>query len=363
MEKSFEEFKGKLGGFGEFTAEIGKLVPEWSERRDCNGALRRQIDFIEHEDQPFYATPRFLKSLNRRFGISNKTYNYFTPEEVFGRVQELHPKTEVRVVHDGDDLLAVSNPIRAYVNAEALCDVLTGLTATPCENLLYSKGVVRTTHRMKDAGWEIGGDFFAQTFTLSTPIDGYGLPSIYLSMLRQVCENGLIAHAPTFRSEIQTGTKDDRPEIPLGRALRSFNNEEGYQALRQRMESARSTLASVHEVQGLKKAVEHACRDDIDDEDLLRIDSRMSRKTGDVVRIYNVASPEAITAKRQHLLKMRCSVYDLFNMATEMTSHHRGLLADSSPIHAWVGTTIASEYDLEGGKFDVPAAQPLYMNN
>jgi len=44
-----------------------------------------------------------------------------------------------------------------------------------------------------------------------------------LSMLRLVCENGMVAMAPAFRSAIQLGQREDAPEIPLQRAIASFD--------------------------------------------------------------------------------------------------------------------------------------------
>ena len=48
------------------------------------------------------------------------------------------------------------------------------------------------------------------------------------------------------------------------------------------------------------------------------------------------------------MLPMDCSVYDLITFATEVTTHHQDKLLSGRQIHAWVGQTLSTEYDLEG---------------
>ena len=52
--------------------------------------------------------------------------------------------------------------------------------------------------------------------------------------------NGMIGYAPAFRTHISIG-RDPLAGIegPVGRAMDSFSHEEGYAALRDRLESAR----------------------------------------------------------------------------------------------------------------------------
>ena len=84
----------------------------------------------------------------------------------------------------------------------------------------------------------MSGDSFQNKFIIETPIDGYGRPSVYLSMLRLICSNGMVGYSPTFRSELATGKGENGVSFVLERVLEGFNNEDGYAALRQRFESA-----------------------------------------------------------------------------------------------------------------------------
>src|SRR5438445_155010 len=86
-----------------------------------------------------------------------------------------------------------------------------------------------------------------------TALDGYGRPSVYLSLLRLVCSNGAVGYSPAFRSELSVGRGDDGVAFALTRVLDGFNNEDGYAALRQRFESAAKSWASVNEAQKLYK--------------------------------------------------------------------------------------------------------------
>jgi hypothetical protein len=60
-----------------------------------------------------------------------------------------------------------------------------------------------------------------------------------------------------------------------------------------------------------------------------------------------VASSQAIGTKKQRMLPMDCTVYDLLTIATEITTHRRGQLTQPRLLHAWVGQTLATEFDLE----------------
>src|SRR5262249_57426623 len=103
--------------------------------------------------------------------------------------------------------------------------------------------------------FEVGGDGFQNKFVLDTPIDGFGRPSVYLSLLRLICSNGAVGYSPAFRSELSVGRGNDGVAFALTRVLDGFNNEDGYAALRQRFESATKSWASGNEVSKLYKGL------------------------------------------------------------------------------------------------------------
>ena len=116
------------------------------------------------------------------------------------------------------------------------------------------------TRRACGGDFQVAGDSFQNKFVIDTPIDGFGRPSVYLSLLRLICSNGAVGYSPAFRSELSVGKGDDGVAFALTRVLDGFNNEDGYAALRQRFESATKSWASVNEVNRLYKAADAAAQ-------------------------------------------------------------------------------------------------------
>ena len=154
------------------------------------------------------------------------------------------------------------------------------------EDVEYDGGVVTSTYTPTSGEhlFKIGPDAFYNRFMLETPMDGYGKPSIYLMMLRQVCSNGAVAYAPAFRTEITVG---DNPEYNLERALQSFDSDEGYSALRQRFEASQLAPASLWECLRLHKRLKG-----LNDKDAIKA---FDKVVGDIYNHYGVANLDAIS--------------------------------------------------------------------
>jgi hypothetical protein len=282
--------------------------------------------------------------------------------------------------HTGESrLLAASSPTRAILRHDDLMDTLDSYEG---ENVRYGDGVVESTHVPRIGGnvFDIGGDKMCNRFVVSAPIDGYGLPSIYLSLLREICSNGMVGYSPTFRSTLALGRGEDNAVYSIVRALDGFSSDEGYAALRQRFESAAKSWASVAEAQSLYRIVTRILPhgefrwqsqnsteliravdsaggstqpiESTETGGVSRVDARVPvlaafhRMTGDVSQIYGLANVDALSAKRQRALPVNCRVYDLLNFASELATHHTSGSA-SRVVQAWIGTLISREYDLE----------------
>lgn len=330
------------------------------------------------QGEPIIPTNRFWTSLFARYGFNSAFFKYFDHAEVFQRISERERNDNMRLCIErgdkGNRLLAVSNPTKPVVSFSELRDILTRYGGT---NVTYAGGLIESRHTPRNGGnmIEIGGDEFASRFILSCPIDGYGLPNVYLGMLRELCQNGLVAYSKVFRSSLALGKGSDDVAPSLVRVLEGFGNDEGYAALRQRIESAQKSWASVYEALSLNKLLYklHASRD-VDDLDgrpapkgttisrfiqhrqhsadaddavaQAPIFRAYSEMTGEVTRLYGIANPDALSPKRQRTLPVRCTMYDLVNFATEVATHYSQPEAARS-LHAWVGTTISGEYDME----------------
>src|SRR5262249_9143005 len=151
---------------------------------------------------------------------------------------------------------AVTSPQAAVIRHDDLMDLLGRHGVEGCR---YSNGVVRSEHAPRlNPVFRVGGDGFRNKYVVDTPIDGYGRPSVYLSLLRLVCSNGAVGYPRAFRGELAVGKGDGGVAFALTRVLDGFNNEEGYAALRDRFEAATRSWASVHEAQRLYRILARA---------------------------------------------------------------------------------------------------------
>jgi hypothetical protein len=317
------------------------------------------------DGRPVRPSKRFWTSLHLRFGFTGNIFRYFSHREVFARISEVAANDRVRWCLETREsgtptLLAVTNPAAALMPYDDLMGLLERYGAAAVR---YSDGVVSSQHAPRLAGtFEVAGDGFQNKFVLDTPIDGFGRPSVYLSLLRLVCSNGAVGYSPAFRSELSVGKGDDGVAFALTRVLDGFNNEDGYAALRQRFEAATRSWASVHEVNRLyrllarlhggnevrgRAAVAAAGGDGAAECEDAPLFHAFHRMTGDLTRIYGLANLDALSVKRQRTLPAACRVYDLLNFASEVATHH-ATETGGRRLQAYLGDLISGEYDLEG---------------
>ncbi len=330
---------------------------------DIDRKGKRFVREVRLNDEPLQPSNRFWNSLHLRFGFTSNIFRYFSHEEVFNRISEVAPNDRVRLCvereADGDGtLLAVTNPTAATIEHDDLMDLLNRYDA---QNVSYANGVISSRHTPRmDGTFQVAGDGFQNKFILDTPIDGFGRPSVYLSLLRLICSNGAVGYSPAFRSELSVGKGDDGVAFALTRVLDGFNNEDGFAAMRQRFESATRSWASVNEANRLYKLLARL-------HNRGEVDSPMPAKggdgasecessplfgkfhgmTGDLTRIYGLANMDALSSKRQRTLPTSCKVYDLLNFASELGTHHSTPVGNRL-VQAYIGDLISNEYDLEG---------------
>ncbi|MEZ6139913.1 MAG: hypothetical protein R3B84_05000 [Zavarzinella sp.] len=330
-----------------------------------DGRNTGKIDVTLH-DEPVKDSKRFWNSLQIRFGFTHNIFRYFNYDEVFQRISERSGNDTISYCLERQEkkqlptLLAVRNPKSPAIQHD---DMQHLLQKYPHDEVTYSNGVIRSTHTPRyGAPFAIAGDDFRSKFVIDTPIDGYGRPSIYLSLLRMICSNGAIAYTPAFRSEINVGKKSDGATFAIARALEGFNNQEGFAALRQRFESATKSWASVNEVQRAYKVLrglftgkrfrnnepESASEpNQIRDLDNYQLIQSFNRMSGNLVHRYGLANMDSLSAKRQRTLPAGCKVYELLNFMSELATHHADEVG-ARTIQGEIGTMISSEYDLEG---------------
>jgi len=346
----------------------------------------KTVSNIVHEGREIHTSNRFWYSLQGLYGFSQNIFHYFSHKEVFDRISERSNKDEIRLciesnhadidtdesdIPNGVTLLANSNPNKATIRYD---DIIGLLDKHKPENLHYHGGLITSRHfpAGNSHDFKIGNDQFEDRFALDTPIDGYGNPSTYLMMIRLLCANGAIGLSAAFKSDIALGKRDGT--FALNSALESFNNEDGYIALRNRYESAQTSFASLAEANRLyKMLVRQASRGELNlsngmgqnkpaansqpmsksqngdgaslmDKSVL---GSFHRMVGDIGTMYGVASFDSLPAKRQRALPAKCTMYNLLNFATELSTHHASGGAKRE-LEAFHGDVISTEYDLEG---------------
>jgi hypothetical protein len=352
------------------------------------------VQMLSVDDRKFYPTSRFWTSLCSTYsthGLSTKVFKLFSHQEVLQRLTDVlggDDKARIRFTFEDKgsapgNILAVTLPSKPVIPYERINETLGRYNALTVD---YSGGIVRSTHTPNHmANFSIAGDGFAHQYVLETPIDGFGSPLIYLSLLRQVCSNGMIGYSRAFRSEISMGRGDNQNAnviFSLERALDSFSNEEGYSGLRQRFEKATQSWASIAEcnrvykvlaamaqrglflqepTEGAKLVNRFATRreaviGDVGTPDGSKVSAQSVRimrayagMTGDLCSIYGLTHLDALSRKKMQQLPAHCSMYDLLNFTTEVATHHCDV-KNGRLLQAEVGNFVSSEYDLEGSK-------------
>lgn len=330
---------GLRGATSGTVPDLEYRVSSLSKIRVTGSEIRPLQASIKVAGRQFRTTPRFWTSFMAKFGFSDSMFRYFGHQEVFDRICEKKPDAELRFCVDpvSETALAVSNPAKAAVVPSSFMEIARKYRGSDVQ---YAEGVVLSTFTPPsgERQTKIGPDLFANRFVLETPLDGYGKPSIYLSLLREVCMNGAVAYAPAFRQDITLGTD---PEHAIGRSLDSFDSDDGYSAVRSRFQAAQSSPASLWECRKLFKTIQRLNAN-------APAVKAYEKVVGDVYGQYGVANFDAFVEKKLRLMSAQCKVYDLLNLASEISTHHAKDRTESQALQAWLGTTIAEEFDLEG---------------
>lgn len=322
---------------------------------------KKKIESVMIGDRPVRTSQRFWNSLYSKFGFNSTFFNYFSPAEVFERVAEKKADEKLRVCFQTEpeaemsSVLAVSNPGKAHLPYQDVIELL--LAGNPQGDISFADGVLRASYAPRgEAGFKIGGDDFEARFDTLVPIDGYGSASTVLGTYRLVCANGLVALSQLFSNKIPTGSKDtDGGLARIIQTLESYGNDEGYAALRSRMESARMSFASVGECQMISQSIYKAMGGESTDKNRDAIRDMLEsfdRLTGNFVTMYGLVNENAIGRKRLSSLPSRATVYDLMNYGTEIATHHVPNEVKRRSIQGVIGEMLAREYDLEGSAKD-----------
>ncbi len=292
--------------------------------------------------EDFTASRRFYTSLAKRMKFSTNIFNFFSPAEVMERIAERSPGTTFGLTfdHHKNTLLGVVDANKKLLPVNTACQIFS--EDPRIRKITYHDGIWSAELALDEIfNTQKAGEYFRK-FQIYYPVDGVGTPCIYLSMMRQVCQNGAVAKIGEFRTDIEI---NDESGLHLSRLLRSFNNQNGFLAMEERLEIAATTSASVNEL----LTVDSMLQNHVADRHVYRkLHNRLEEIAGDPCYTYGVTSLNNIPYKKRSLIPVNCSVNDLLNFCSELTTHHGNLLNNVDSFNIMTGKTLAGEMDLEG---------------
>lgn len=372
----------------------------------------QKLTAIEIDGQSVEPTKRFWTSLICAFssyGLTQKLWKLFSHEEVLQRVHERVGEADSRLrwaiettPTGARKLLGLSRPNKALMQYQPTYELMNRYAVAVGENsgqlsgrqnaVSYNEGIIVAEHQPQFVeNFRVGADTFAPRYVTETPVDGFGEPITYLSLMRQICTNGAIGYAAAFRSRVNLGKDNTDSIATMARMLDAFNNEEGYSALRQRFESSTGSWASIRECEkaylaiasvadagGLRESTYSGTVSSMATQRQIarrvgapadvrdRINRAYLQLTGDIMDRYRITTVDTLSEKKQAQLPARCTVYDLLNFVTEIATHWVNSgdagVAPARKLQAYVGELISNEYDLEGSQVAKPNYQDWFTD-
>ena len=312
-----------------------------------------RLDGVDYE-----VTGRFIKGLAQRLHVSQSIFQLFEPGEVLRRAAKVQPDLPLRLTVDrrANRALGLVERAGAPLPVAQIERVLRG--DPRLLEFEYRDGEFAALLDMGEE-WEIPADSaYRMRIRCRVPVDEMSEPEIHLATFRQICSNGQVAEVAAFRSKMQV---KDKGGAHFARLLSSFSNPQGVETLRNRLLAAQSTKASVGELMSL----DDLFRENLADrrEQMLVREALMERAGNPCVR-YGVADLSSIGLKKRALLPTECSVADLLNMASEVSTHHSRRLRSGAAgvFDGWAGSTLARPFDLEDLYGNEEAAEGRYFD-
>lgn len=297
---------------------------------------------LNYLGEDFKTSNRFVSTLAKKLKFSSNIFKYFSPSEVLERVGEQNPECRFMVTfdHHAKQILGLVDEGKKFLPPAIACDVFS--SDPRVRSVSYERGIWSAELHLDEVfNVPRSGEYFRR-FKICYPVDGVGMPCIYLSMQRLVCSNGSTAQVAEFRTDIEI---NDESGLHLSRLLASFNNQYGFSALEERLGIAQSTAASVNEL----LEIDNLLQNHVADKHAYRmLHNRLDEVAGEPCFQYGTTSLNNIPAKKRSLLPVNCSVNDLLNFCSELTSHHGNLLDNAVSFDVAAGKILAHEFDLEG---------------
>lgn len=332
-------------------------------------AGRKEVDHLLINDEPIKPTDRFWTSIATRFsafGVNSQLFNLYDHDEVFNRLTEratsdLLRFTIERTPNRDPRILAVISPEKPTITYEALMNVLSAYTS---DQVRYHEGIVTSVHSptVGSSAYKVPCPYdrgptheFRNRYMMEVAIDGYGKPVVYPGLERVDDGATLITKGTkTFKQELNVGKGADVVHHALTRALESYNTDEGFAALRNRMQYGRRSWASVYESQAayklLVKMISTGRITGVSDGESVDTSQALNdfhTLTGDMSEIYGAADMDSLIAKKQRNLPVACTIYDLICFLAGLATYNSANMGHSD-LYSLIGSFLGEgSYDLE----------------
>jgi len=315
-------------------------------------------------------TQRFWDSMCSRFGLSLSSFNIFNPNDVIQKIAENNNPditlvTQLTAFNNEEGfepcLLAVSGTERPSIDIDHLTDIMKNLGVLMVE---YHKGVFSLRFAPRSAlEFDVAGDKLVSRFVAEVPIDGYGKPNIWIGFMDKEDKILYLGMNKQYQSGINFG-KDGNPKETLRRIIESFSNEDGYMALKERIEMANNSWASVGEIVAFIKLIWSfsladfskkyikSFRQTDENEQKLMIVRQLEECTGDLRAIYGVTDLDGLSDRKQRSLPTKMDAYWFLKFMCKKTALF--VPPAKRKLQQMAGSFLTREYDLEDSKKQFP---------
>ena len=326
-----------------------------------------------HDGRKFGVCGRFWSSFCSLHNLSRSIFDYYSHAEIFERITSVRGHM-VRITAQGQGgqedrpiasgtLVACTSPTKPVLLIKDANDLIERYSG---QKALYHDGMVTASFDAPfPQQFKVAEDEFKTRFLMQMPIDGYGLPSAYLELLRVKSQTSAVGLSKAFKTVFQLGKDDNGLSYVLDRAMRTFNNEEGYHAFKLRLETATKSWASFYEAGAIREVIlQTLIADGFEAPQRMEILKGFDNMCGNPLTYYGMAGANELSQRKAKTIPVQATVYDLFNFATEVATHHLKAPEFKMKVNAWVGGTMANgEYDLEGTLETAPEFKDFFLTS
>lgn len=316
---------------------------------------------IETQDQKYYVSNRFVKTLLSQFDLSEKVLRLFDTQTVLNRIIEKEPDASFKVTIDknygeGSLLLGTLKENQKILPTNNVLDIIR--KDPRLTNIYLDKDHSLIAKLNNDHEFEIPEDSLYHSFIqFNYPIDGIYNPAFELGFERVVCTNGATITDVDYKSNVVIS---DESGEHLERLLKSFSNESGYQRIKNRLSTAIMTPASLNEIYKIENLIANLL---LEKENARQINKIIEDLCGNPLRQYGTTSLKTIPEDIRKATACKLCVLELFNIGTELTTHYSALISNQERFSKVICDMLTKPFDFEGIKHQKFEIRHFYLDD